>query len=479
MPRLSDNAWIRRLIPSGVVSLRKRLFKSALGERLARGVFWSTAGAVISRSLALIGSIVTARFLGKAGFGEFAIIQNTALMFGTFAGFSMGLTATKYVAEYRGSDPRLAGRVIGLTAIISWASGSLMAIAVAIFAPWLAAHTLGAPQLTGLLRLCSLCVLFNVVSDAQLGTLSGLEAFKRRSVIQLISGFASFPLAVVGVWVWGIDGAVVAVVISQLLIVILNYLGIRKECRDFGIKVARPTLQHEGSIFWRFSLPAFLGGIIYVPSMWIANMIVVNQPNGYADMGIFNAADRWRTIILFLPNMLGGVALPLLSNLRSSAVPDQHDSVLWTNVKLSFIIALAAALPIALGSYWIMASYGPGFVEGRWILAGLCVQAVLSATSWILIQSVVSQGRMWLMLIMNFLWAMLLLIPCWYLRAHGAGGLLAGYLAADGSRFIIMLYIARKRGSDPEREPATGAGNSTSGRVDSCNAETTKAAKIA
>jgi len=46
--------------------------------------------------------------------GELGIIQNTIGMFGTLAGFGMGLTANKHVAEFKRTDPAPAERILGL-----------------------------------------------------------------------------------------------------------------------------------------------------------------------------------------------------------------------------------------------------------------------------------------------------------------------------------------------------------------------------
>jgi O-antigen/teichoic acid export membrane protein len=62
-----------------------RIQQSEQGLRLARGMFWSTAGAVGSRSLNLLASIVMARVLGRSVFGELGIVQSTTNLFMTFA----------------------------------------------------------------------------------------------------------------------------------------------------------------------------------------------------------------------------------------------------------------------------------------------------------------------------------------------------------------------------------------------------------
>ena len=124
------------LSPAPIQRAIGRLRSSPLGMRLAWGAFWSLAGAVISRGLALLSSILVARLLGKTGFGELGMIQSTVGMFGAFAGFGLGLTATKHVAEFRQKDPVKAGRILALANIIALASGGIMTVALLVMAPW-------------------------------------------------------------------------------------------------------------------------------------------------------------------------------------------------------------------------------------------------------------------------------------------------------------------------------------------------------
>src|SRR5215472_10010244 len=91
-----------------------RLVRRMLLNRLVRGTFWSLSGAVAARTFGLLSSLIVARILGTSGFGELGLIQSTIGMLGTLGGFGLGLTSTKYVAEFRTSDPTAAGRMISV-----------------------------------------------------------------------------------------------------------------------------------------------------------------------------------------------------------------------------------------------------------------------------------------------------------------------------------------------------------------------------
>ena len=414
-----------------------------MASRLARGVFWSGVGAVVSRLLALGTAIVTAQVLGKVAFGELGMIQSTVQMFATFATFGVGLAATRYVAEFRTADPERAGRVIAMSYLLALLSGSVVGLVMVFGSTLVAEQFLAAPHLAGIVVLSSLALLVQVLDQVQIGTLSGLEAFRRRSTLQAYGGIVAFPISLLGVYFFGLIGAVGALVVAGVVLVALNAWGIRKEAAEAAIPIRWRGIGSEIGLVWRFNLPAVFSGVVYVPAMWLANLLIVNGPGGYAQMGLFSAADRWRTAIGFLPALLGGVALPMLSSVSETSDAPRFRRLLRVNVAVCCGMSLAVAVPIAALAPWIMRSYGSGFAEGTWVLVILCATSVMHAAYWIMGQSLISKGSMWTIFRMNLGWAVLLLGTAWYLRADGARGLAFAYLVADTFRLLAGVFLCR------------------------------------
>lgn len=101
MPAASVKKAVYSCCPAALRPTISRIEASEIGYRLATGTFWSLAGAVISRGLGIVASIMVARTLGRVGFGELGIIHSTLALFQLFAGFGLGVTTTKCVAEHR------------------------------------------------------------------------------------------------------------------------------------------------------------------------------------------------------------------------------------------------------------------------------------------------------------------------------------------------------------------------------------------
>jgi len=423
-----------------------RIENSPTGYRLAKGMFWSMTGAVISRGLMLAASVLVARILGKTGFGELGMIRSTVGMFGVFAGFGLGLTAIKHVAEFRQSDPDRAGRIIGLSGLFAMITGGLMALGLFIFAPWLAEHTINAPHLTGVLRIGGLILFINALNGAQTGALAGFEAFWIIAYVNLFIGLISFPILVGGAYFGSLTGAVWALTINLGVNWLLNHLALRKEARRHKVPFSFRNCSREWSILWTFSLPAVLASSLVGPINWVCSALLVNRPEGYGEMGIFSAANQWRIAILFIPNMVSQVSLPLLSNLNAESSDQQYRKVLKLNIFLTAGVALAVAFPLVLFAHLIMSTFGPGFEQGVSVLRILAFTAVLIAINNVIGQAIISKGKMWMGFMFNMLWAIALLTTTsiFLYKGYGAFGLACAMLIAYVLHMIWQrAYLSR------------------------------------
>ncbi len=416
----------------------------SLRARFAVGVFWSLAGAVFSRGFLLAASVVCARVLGKEGFGALGIILSTAGMFGIFAGLGLGLTATKYVSEFRRLDPMRAGRILAFSACAAYISASAMTALLILFATPLARYILASPDLARPLAIGSGLVFFGAVNGAQIGALAGFEAFKSIARVNIISGLASFPLVVVGVWRGGLEGAIWGTVGALAINWVLNHRALRVECVRTNISYRFANCHEELGILHRFTLPAFLASIIVGPAIWACNALLVRQPGGYAELGLYAAADKWRLLILFVPISVFNLVVPVLSNLHGEGDSAGFQKVFRTNLKLNVGLALLAAIVISTFATPIMTAYGASFRGGRVVLIVLAFSACLEILNTILGQPLIAAHKMWLRFEFDLLLVTVLLgfgrvlIPKW-----GAMGLAVSYTLAFAATSLGLFLFLR------------------------------------
>jgi O-antigen/teichoic acid export membrane protein len=428
--------------------------ESSTSSRLVKGAVWSLAGSVAARLFGIVASIAVARLLGKSGFGEFGVIQSTVAMFQIFAGFGLGLTATKYVAENRNSDPHRVGRVLGISLLGACFTGVLTATALYLSSIWLATNVLVAPQLTDVLRLSSVLLLLGALTGTQTGALVGFEQFRSIARVNLISGAMNCLFVILATIIAGLPGAVIGLIAGTVVTVVLNHLALNAVYGETQIHPSLIDCWKEYSVLWRFSLPAVLSGLLVAPAIWLCNAMLVHRSDGYGEMGILNAANQWRAAILFLPGVVEMIILPVISNLRGEGNWASYKKVLLYNVYFNGAIALAATLFIALFAHIILKGYGAGFESGRWVLVVLCFSAVLAVITNVTAQLLASEDKMWWGMFLNLTWAATLIGSSFLLVQKGALGLALASLIAYGEHFImsmlLSIYLVNTRRSEIE-----------------------------
>ncbi len=432
------------ILPAPLRRLATKIRSSPLASRLVRGSAWSLVGSVTSRLLALAAAILAARILGKTVYGELGMVQTTVTMFGTLAGFGMGTTATKFVAEFRASDSAKAGRIIALSGAVAWVASSMLAVALAVLAPLIASDVLKAPQFTEYLRLGALLLLFTSINGAQNGVLSGFEAFKRIAFVSTAGGMLNFPLVIAGAWLYGLPGLMWGMIIAQAATCALNHFAIRAEAAAQRVPLTRDSWRGEAGLIWSFSTPAVIGAVITAPVSWLCGVLLVRQPGGFAEMGALNAASQWLNALMWLPYMLGGVVLPMLAERMGAKDQAQSTQLLIASIKINAAVVLPLVLAGSILSPYIMSAYGSAF-RSEWptLVVTLLVAGILAIQipAW---QAIAAAGRMWAALGMNVVWALLYLGLAWAMISFGSLGVATAQLLAYLVYAVMSLTFALK-----------------------------------
>lgn len=396
----------------------------------------------ISRGLTLIASFIIARIIGREEFGALGIIQSTVGTFQVLAGLALGITATRFLALYRVADPARAGRVLTLAMVFAVGMGALAAIGLSGGSGWLATHTLGRPELGGLLRTGALLLLLWAIGSAQNGILTGFEAFRSQAISNLLSGLLSFPLVIVGGLWGGLTGIIWGLVASAAASVAFNHWFIQREARAAGVPLLTADWHREWRVIPDFSLPAYLAGAMLWPATWLCNTLLVNQPAGYVQMGLFNAANQWRAAVLFVPGVLAGMIMPVLTSLYGA---QDNRRMRWTiaiSIVVNTLLVIVPAAIIMFVAPHAMGLYGPLFASGSTILVLLLVAAVLNPAITIFLAVIGSTGRMWHGFCLTLFWGGATLGCAWlFIPRYKAEGLaLANLLAAALFLPVLAVY---------------------------------------
>jgi O-antigen/teichoic acid export membrane protein len=432
--------------------MRTILQQDSLRGRLARGAFWTTVAALVSRLMAMTVAIVAARILGNARFGELGLVRSTILVFGVLAGSSLGLSCTKYVAEFRDTAPERAGRIIGLMFNVGVICGTLGTLLCLVLASPVAAFVMDARQLADTLRLGCLLVGLNILIGTELGALNGLEAFHGAMLVKSLQGVLNLVFVSIGVWKFGVDGAIGGHVLASVCTLPVAHVVLKRRCRRAGIVVTHRHVLSDAPIIWKFAIPAVLAGVSTQSFEWLARILLSRQPDGFAQVGVVTAALSLALLVQFLPQQVALPMMPILSNVYSSGQRELFRRTIRQSSVLLIAVGLAVAIPMVFLARNLMTMYGASFASGVAVLVILCLTYGLMSVTMVFTNALAAAGRMWTQTGHKLAWGVTMAVSMYVLVGHGALGMAYAYAAANlvygMLQFVTVTRLVRKMGNE-------------------------------
>jgi len=416
-----------------------------LGRRLAANGTWAALEALGSRGLLLVAMMLAARMLGAKDFGALAAVQGTVTLIAAIVTEGLRFTAATQIARAAHAETQARSRIVTLVVWTATAAAILMAGTMLASAPLLAKHVFAAPALTDELRIASLVLLLEALSGLQQGILSGFQSFKALAIAGIARGIVLLPLVAWGAEVAGAPGILWAIAAAAFVGLILRGVSIARLLKRENVSMTLRPSAAEYSMLWKVTLPGSLMTILWVPVNWLGMVMLVRTPNGYVEMGVLGAANQWLSVLLFLPNVLSSVTLPLFSEKHATETESALRSAARFAMRTSLLTTVPPALLIALASPWIMSFYGPDF-SGRWpTLVLVCFTAATYATLNLTQNMLAAAGRMFDNLLTQAVWAVTFLGCAHFLleASFGANALAGAMLAGSVAKMFVSLQRAR------------------------------------
>lgn len=420
---------------SRILNLNER----PLLKRIVHGGIWSVIGEVGTRLFPFITAIIIARLLGVEDFGSFAMIQATAGAFSVIGGFGLGNTATKYVAEYRYTQPDKACKVICLTLFVTALTGLIASFSLFFTSEIVASKVLSKESLSTPLSWASPMLFFSALSGAINGILMGVEKTKIIAKISAITACLTSIYIILGIYNYGVLGGAVAIMLGSITQVVIGGYVLLIELRESGLRIEINNFIQERNLIWSFSLPSTLATLMYIPVVWLVQAIIVNQPDGYEEIGLYNAALKWQTLATFLPLAFSSIYLPVLSSISSK---ESYKKYLDTTNKLALVSFFSVFPTILVLNYFAesaMLFFGNEFKSGDALLKWVLVMAAITVIYRVYWQALIGLGKVWLTFWVTLASGIFNILFTWHLKSHGALALV--YSMSIVSLFALIFYI--------------------------------------
>lgn len=439
------------ILPSKLQGFIQKFLDTSSNKKIVSYTLLTLLGSITSKILVLLSTMLVARILGKEAYGQLGIINSTILMFVAFAGFGMGATASKFIAENRDKNPEKAIDIYLISNGFTGVLGIILTTFLLFFAPTIAQNSLNAPELVNEIRVGSVIFLFSILNGAQLGSLAGFEDFKAIAISNVLKAFTQALFTVCGAKYFGLIGAVLGFGVSFLVAWIVNFIYVNRHLNKISISVTsrieKLTLD-KFSVLWKFSLPAAISSMIIPPAIWWAKTLLVRD-NGFEAMANFEVAEQWRAQILFIPGVLATIILPVLANNKATDSKKDFINTIKTNLILNVVIATLLTILIFFTGNIILSGYGNEFTN-TFPLYILALSAILISVSNIVNPIIMTYDKMWVGVLINLIWVFVFIIMAYFLIKYGysenglAIAILLSYCISLILYFLYIRYLLNK-----------------------------------
>ena len=404
----------------------------SIKRRMINGAFWSFTGTAIGKFLIFLAGILCARILGKELFGELGLVRSTIGMFIILGSGGIGVTATRYIAAFKKEQQAHAASIYRMSFLFSLVVGIIITILAISTVRILAEDYLNSPKLIQPLIIGSVVLLISILNSSENGTLAGLEDFKSIAINTFIGSVAEAICMVIGAYYYDIEGAIAGLGIGLLCLYIANKRSALAGLRKSGIDTKQKKVNREDwALIYRYSIPASLSALSVTPVFWLVRTMLV-KTSDYGELGLFEAADQWKIILLFIPGAIGQIVLPIMSSISNS---DTLHKTLMGNLAIIGGVSVILALISWMIAPIIMPLYGKTFTDYT-PLTVLALSTVPTALAQVLEMALYSRERMWTSFSFNMVWAIATLWLSYIFLEHNQG--------ATGIAWAILLAYVIK-----------------------------------
>ena len=411
--------------------------KNKVYNRIAHGAFWSFTGTATAKFLTLLSGIICAHILTRHNYGEFSMIRSTINMFVVLGAGGIGVTVTKHISEHKKNNKSTIPYIYANIKRFGLFTGAFCTLVVLIFSEFISSSILSDSSLSIPLKWGSLLLFFSIVNGVQNGTLLGFEDFRSIAVNTLTGSVFETIFMLVGAWLYGVSGAILGFGLGFVVIFLMNKLSIKKQFTRNGLSfVSSSNIQNKYKLITSFTLPATLSALLIAPTFWLLRSLLANK-NGFEELAVFEAADQWKVVMLFIPTTISQIALPILSSL--SGEKRVFINTLWINVGIVAAVSIALMSIVLLIGNDIMRLYGSSFANPQPIRI-LSISCIFSAVANVLELSVYSIGKMWQCFYLNVLWAASAIGLTIIFLDHGLGASGVAYAICISYIFSCILF---------------------------------------
>ncbi|MNQ76357.1 Lipid III flippase [compost metagenome] len=272
----------------------------------------------VSFLLGIISTKIVSVFLGSSGMALLGSFRNFSSMIKSVATLGINNSLVKLFVENQNDKKELSVIYATFFWFFLFVS-TFLGITVLIFANFISEFLFFTNSFTNPIRFFGLLLPLMVINSFWLAIYNGLEKFKRIVVIQIISNVLIFSCTAYLIWKDAIAGGLLAVALSELLMVLVTFLFVLKDKRYFQFDLQKVIDKKYLGVIKKFSMMAFLSAVIVPLTLMLIRNFIVDM-HSIQDAGIWDATNKFSGFYMMI--FSSGLSLyyvPKLASLKTDA----------------------------------------------------------------------------------------------------------------------------------------------------------------
>lgn len=403
----------------------------SLKNKTIKGTAWSAAEAFLGQGVTFVVGIILARLLTPDEYGLIGIcvIFNTVLNGIIDSGFSNALIRKKDCTDEDYNTMFLMNMAI-----------SIVLYVLLFFSTPLVALFFGRSELTALLRVASMVLVFNALSIVQVTILTKRIDFKTKTkasiVSAVVSGAIGIVMAYLGYGVWALVGQMV----SKSLLYSVSLWMLNKWCPS--VAFSKSSFKYMWGFGWKMLVSGLLNNIwrqLY--------QVVVGKFYSPATLGHYTRAKEYATIFSGnITSIVERVSYPVLSEIQDdqTRMIAAYRKVIKTTMFVTCICMLGIA---SISDPMIYCLIGPQWHQAATFLPLICISMMLYPLHAINLNMLKVLGRSDIFLYLEILKKVIAIIPiCLGIFVDIYWMLVASIIVGIIDFFLNSYYTGRKLG---------------------------------
>lgn len=338
--------------------------------RVARGGGLNLAGAAFNQALRFAITLLLARLIGQGDVGRyfqaFAFLALLGLL--SLSGFRGALT--RFVAVHRADGDAGALRgTLRLGLLLPTASATVLGVALFAASHWIAHHVLDDAGMVVPLQMVSIALPATAFTDAALAATQGYRTMTPYALVNLVFEPA-FRVALTVVFLaldWGLDGAMVALLVTNCVAAVLAGGWLR---RLTGRLTDPPTYQVRE--LFSFSAVSWLASLAGTGLVW-ADTIILGVYRPAREVGAYQVATRLTVLATIVLLPIATSFAPQIADLYRRGNLDRLRRLYAVVTSWTLRLSLPGFLVLVLFPEPLLRIFGRGFASAATVTVILAV----------------------------------------------------------------------------------------------------------